>query len=65
MTYNFDPELWYETHLNLLTKRRDAGELDQPAFDEAVEQLDRDYDRMLARLDDSYQLPPEPDDHTG
>lgn len=62
MTYNFDPELWYQNHLDILTRRRDAGELDQPSFEEALGQIDKDYDRMLARLDGSYQLPSEPDE---
>lgn len=57
MTYNFDPELWYENHLALLERRRAAGELGDAAYAEALEKLDREYEAMLARLDGTYQLP--------
>jgi len=57
MTYNFDPDLWYENQLALLERRRDRGELDQAGFDEAWERLDEELQRMLDRLDNTYQLP--------
>jgi hypothetical protein len=59
MTYNFDPERWYQIHLALLERRRDDGELDEEAFTEALAKLDRDYEAMVARLDGTYQLPKE------
>jgi hypothetical protein len=59
MTYNFDPELWYENHLALLERRHREGELDDAAFEAAAAQLDRDHEAMLARLDGTYQIPKE------
>ncbi len=56
MTYNFDTERWYDTQLELLERRRAAGELDQAAFDEAVRDLDARYDEMVERLSKAYQL---------
>ncbi len=61
MTYNFDPELWHDNHLALLEERRRLGELDEAAFEAAVEALDRELDAMVARLDGTYQLPPGPE----
>jgi hypothetical protein len=57
VTYNFDPDRWYEGQRALLTARRDRGELDDTAFTEALEELDRRYEEMLTRLDGSFQLP--------
>jgi hypothetical protein len=57
VTYNFDPEKWYENHRRLLLARRERGELDESAFAEALDELDRRYEEMLSRLDGSFQLP--------
>lgn len=56
MTYNFDPDRWYEDQRRLLELRRQDGTLDQAAFDEAAAELDRRYESMVARLDGTYQL---------
>ena len=60
MTYNFDPERWYENHLALLEQRRRLGELDDRAFEEALAELDREHEAMLARLDGTYEIPKAP-----
>ena len=57
MTYNFDAEKWYENQRAALERKRAAGELDAPAFDAAVADLDRRYDEMVSRLDGSFRLP--------
>jgi len=57
MTYNFDPDRWYEDHRALLEAKKAAGDLDDKSFDEAVDTLDREYDAMVVRLDGTYQLP--------
>jgi hypothetical protein len=57
MTYNFDPDLWYDNHRTLLESRKAEGELSDQAFDRAVEELDREYEAMVKRLDGTYQLP--------
>ena len=57
MTYNFDPERWYERERALLEHRHRTGALSDAELATAIEDLDRRYDEMLDRLDGSYQLP--------
>ena len=57
MTYNFDPELWYENQHALLEERRLRGELDERQLARELEDLDRHFDDMVRRLDGTYQLP--------
>ena len=57
MTYNFDPDRWYEDERAILDARYKAGELSEPGYKEAVLDLDRRYDEMIDRLDGTYQVP--------
>jgi hypothetical protein len=57
MTYNFDPDRWYQNERDLLAARFKSGEIDAQALAEAIEDLDRRYDEMIERLDRTYQLP--------
>jgi hypothetical protein len=57
MTYNFDPDRWYENELAVLKARFKAGELSAQQYEEAVNDLDRRHDEMLERLDGTYQIP--------
>ena len=57
MTYNFDAERWYENQRALLEGKRARGELDGPAFDAALGELERRYEEMTARLSRSFELP--------
>jgi len=57
MTYNFDAEKWYGNQKALLVARRERGELSDAEFARAIEDLDRRYDEMVARLDGTFQLP--------
>jgi hypothetical protein len=57
VTYNFDAGRWYENQKSLLVARRERGELDESAFAEALDELDRRFEEMLSRLDGSFQLP--------
>lgn len=58
MTYNFDPEAWWQRHAELLRRRHRAGELGDAELAAALAELDRRLEAMLARLDGTYQLPP-------
>jgi len=51
MTYNFDPERWFEIEEAAIEDRRRKGELDGAAYDAAMQDLIRRYEEMLARLD--------------
>lgn len=57
MTYNFDPDRWYEMHYTALTTRRESGELEPAAFEAALAELDRRHAEMWHRLDGAYQIP--------
>ena len=57
MTYNFDPDRWYDNELAVLKERLRTGELDAQKYEAAVADLDRRYDEMVDRLDGSYQIP--------
>lgn len=57
MTYNFDPERWLQDNRRALEARAAKGELDEPALAQALAELERRYDDMLARLDGTYRLP--------
>jgi hypothetical protein len=57
MTYNFDPDRWYENERAVIDKRYKAGEMSTSEYEEAVRDLDDRYDEMLERLDGTYQLP--------
>ena len=57
MTYNFDPDKWYDDERRLLDARHSAGEISAQAYQEALTDLDRRYDEMVQRLDGTYQIP--------
>mgnify|MGYP001818674408 CR=1 FL=1 len=57
MTYNFDPDRWYENELTHLEDRHRGGDLDTVGFEKACADLERRYDEMCRRLDGTYRLP--------
>jgi hypothetical protein len=56
MTYNFDPDRWYENQRRALDAQRDRGELDDAAYQAAVASLEARYDEMLARLNKPFEV---------
>ena len=57
MTYNFDPERWYENELAYLNEKRASGKMSSADFESARADLELKYEKMIARLDGSYQIP--------
>jgi hypothetical protein len=57
MTYNFDPERWYENERAIIDEGFRSGKINARQYEEAIEDLDARYDEMLDRLDGSYQIP--------
>ena len=57
MTYNFDPDRWYEREREMLDARHRTGEIGEQEYKKALSELDRRYDEMLDRLDGTYQFP--------
>ena len=59
MTYNFDPDRWYDNELAALELKRRDGRLTPEEFQVAVADLDKRYAAMLDRLDGTYRIPEE------
>jgi hypothetical protein len=57
VTYNFDPERWYDSQLTLLKARHDRGEIDDAELQSLLEDLDKRYEDILDRLDGTYSIP--------
>ena len=57
MTYNFDPDNWYENERDHLESRHRRGDLSDEELDAAVAALDERYEAMVERLDGTYSLP--------
>jgi len=57
VTYNFDPDQWYENQKNALDFQYHAGSLSEKEYTEALEKLDRSYEEMWKRLDGYFQIP--------
>ena len=56
MTYNFDPDKWYDIELGYLNARLRLGKMTQEEFNSAIEELDRQLEEICNRLDGTYQL---------
>ena len=56
MTYNFDPDKWYENELSILKSKFKSGEITEQEFKKAVEKLDKRHEDMWNRLDGTYQI---------
>ncbi len=56
MTYNFDPDRWYDIELGCLDQLRQSGKITEPEFRQSLEELDRRHDDMWNRLDGTYTL---------
>ena len=57
MTYNFDPDRWYDIERTALEGRRRTEGWSPETYEAALADLDRRYDEMLRRLDGTYQIP--------
>ncbi|MBW2655943.1 MAG: hypothetical protein JRC91_13800 [Deltaproteobacteria bacterium] len=58
MTYNFDPDKWYDNELFLIQSKLKTGEIKQNEYDDAIEILDKKIEEMWKRLDGTYQIKP-------
>ena len=57
MTYNFDPERWYENEYSALEALYKKGEITGMQLAERRADLLQRYEEMVSRLDGTYQLP--------
>jgi hypothetical protein len=56
MTYNFDPDRWYENQRRALDARRERGEVSDERYQSGLDDLERRYDEMTSRLDKPFGL---------
>ena len=54
MTYNFDPERWFDNEMAALEAKRALGKLGEDEFENAKAELVNKYEEMLERLDIQY-----------
>lgn len=59
MTYNFDPDKWYDDELFMIQAKLKKGEITQDDYDLAVLELDQKHEEMWKRLDGTYQIHPD------
>ncbi len=57
MTYNFDPDRWYENHRAVIQARLDREEIDAAAAQKLIDDLDRRFESLVSRLDGTFVLP--------
>ncbi len=56
MTYNFDPDRWYENQRRALDAERDQGTLTPEQYQAGLDDLERRLDEMSSRLDKPFDL---------
>lgn len=57
MTYNFDPDRWYNNERSALEIIRQREGWTDEEHEKALERLDQRYEEMIRRLDGTYQIP--------
>jgi hypothetical protein len=57
MTYNFDPDRWYDNELAALEAAHRTGQLSDLEFERRKDRLVVRYDDMVDRLDGTYRIP--------
>lgn len=56
MTYNFDPDRWYDNELAYLDHHLKTDRITPGQYEKARDDLQERYDAMLARLDGTYRI---------
>ena len=56
MTYNFDPDKWYENELLILKSKFKSGEITEQELIKALQNLNKRHEDMWNRLDGTYQI---------
>ncbi len=56
MTYNFDPDKWYDDELFLIQSKLKTGEITQDEYEKEILILDKKHEEMWKRLDGTYQI---------
>ena len=56
MTYNFDPERWYDNESAFLNRKRRLGEISDEEYAHRVRNLEKNLDEMWGRVDGTYRV---------
>lgn len=56
MTYNFNPDRWYDNERRALERCLKRGEFSEESFQKALEDIYQRYEQMIDRLDGTYQI---------
>jgi len=56
LTYNFDPERWYDNERQAIEADFKSGKINAREYQAAIDDLDDRYDDMVGRLDGTYQF---------
>ena len=56
MTYNFDPDRWYDKEFFVIESKYKSGQMTRQEYEKEITKLEQKYTKMWERLDDSYQL---------
>ena len=56
MTYNFDPDKWYDNEYEMLVLQRSQKKINSAQFETAVADLEKRHGEMWLRLDNTYQI---------
>jgi len=54
MTYNFDPERWYDNEYAFLSRKRRLGEISEKEYAGQLKHLEKRLEEMWARVDGTY-----------
>jgi hypothetical protein len=57
VTYNFDPDRWFENQRRALDGRRDRGEIGAAEHQAELDLLEARYEQMSSRLNAAFELP--------
>ena len=57
MTYNFDPDQWYNNQRLALESAHRRGDLADAELQRALAELDKRYEVMVDRLDGTFSIP--------
>jgi hypothetical protein len=56
VTYNFDPDRWYENQRKAVDARRESGEIAGADYQAELDRLEARYEQMTTRLDKPFEL---------
>lgn len=56
MTYNFDPDQWYQNEFEFIKTKHKSGKINKRELKTALNELEKRYEEMCHRLDGTYQI---------